>query len=223
MLSRHNPLSEQNTLASHYTTSAGIRTPHHSSRLQAKHLLKILPYRRELCLCCALILLDQRAVELELWLGAEGTDGNPGAIGKLVLEQVRRRQVGDALGEIEYFVGLMNEIKIGIGLLPAQGIHDGGDLLLARDALELVRGLGVIVVAVFAVELLQAVAERLALCLIAGGHLRDEQGGADGVFVLRVGADEAAVALLVSEEEVVRRVLLVRRDLTTDALERTKI
>ena len=48
----------------------------------------------------------------------------------------------------------MNKIKIGIGLLPAQGIHDGGDLLLARDALELVRGLGVVVVAVLVVELL---------------------------------------------------------------------
>ena len=142
---------------------------------------------------------------------------------KAVLKQVRRRQVGDTLGEIEYLVGLMNEIKIGIGLLSAQGIHNGGDLLLARDALELVQGLGVIVVAVFAVELLQAVAECLPLCLIAGSHLRDEQGGADGVFVLRVGADEAAVALLVSEEEVVRRVLLVRRNLITDALEGTKI
>ena len=117
----------------------------------------------------------------------------------------------------------MNEIKIGIGLLSAQGIHDGGDLLLARDALELVRGLGVVVVAVLAVELLQAVAERLALLLVAGGHLSDEQGGADGVLVLLVGDDEAAVALLVSEEELVLRVLLVRRDLITDALEGTKI
>lgn len=113
----------------------------------------------------------------------------------------------------------MNEIKIGIGLLPAQGIHNGGDFLLARDALELVRGLGVIVVAILAVELLQAVAECLPLCLIAGGHLGDEQGGADGVFVLRVGADEAAVALLVAEEELVLRVLLVRRDLVADVLE----
>ena len=188
-------------------------------RLQIKHLLKILLYRCELCLGCALVLLDKRAVELELRLGAGWADGDPGAVGELVLEQVRRGQVGDALSEIEYLVGLINEIKIGIGLLSAQGIHDGGDLLLARDALELVRGLGVIVVAVFAVELLQAVAERLALCLIAGGHLRDEQGGADGVFVMRVGADKAAVALLIAEEEVVIRVLLVLGDLVTDVLE----
>ncbi len=190
-----------------------------SSRLQVKHLLKVRPHRRKLCLCRALVLLDERAVELELRLGTGWADGDPGAVGELVLEQVRRGQVGDALGEIEYFVGLMNEIKIGIGLLPAQGIHNGGNLLLARDALELVRGLGVVVVAVLAVELLQAVAERLALLLVAGGHLRDEQGGADGVFVLRIGADEAAVALLVAEEEFVLWVLLVRCDLIADIFE----
>ncbi len=113
----------------------------------------------------------------------------------------------------------MNEIKIGIGLLPAQGIHNGGDFLLARDALELVRGLGVVVVTVLAVKRIEAVAERLALFLVAGGHLGDEQGGADGVFVLRIGADEAAVALLVAEEEVVLRVLLVLCDLIADVLE----
>ena len=28
-------------------------------RLQIKHLLKILPHRRELCLCCALVFLDE--------------------------------------------------------------------------------------------------------------------------------------------------------------------
>ena len=56
---------------------------------------------------------------------------------------------------------------------------------------------------------LQSVAERLALLLAAGGHLRDEQRRADGILVLRISADEAAVALLVAKEEIVLRVLLI--------------
>jgi len=74
-------------------------------RLQIKHLLKRTPHRREFCLCRALILLDQRTVEFELRLGAGGADGNPGAVFEAVLEQVRCRQVCDALGVVEDFGG----------------------------------------------------------------------------------------------------------------------
>lgn len=148
--------------------------------LESKHLFESLPYRGELRLGGRLVLLDKRAVHLELRLGAGRADGDPGAVLKAVLEQVRPRQVCDALGEIEYLCGLGNEG----GLLLAQCRHDGLDLLLARDALELVRGLGVIVVAVLAVKRIEAVAERLSFRLIAGGHLCNEQGRADGIFVL---------------------------------------
>ena len=86
--------------------TATLPTELKDSRLQVKHLLKVRPHRCELCPCRSLILLDERAVELELWLGAGGADGNPGAVGELVLEQVRRRQVGDALGVIKNFGGI---------------------------------------------------------------------------------------------------------------------
>lgn len=66
-----------------------------------------------------------------------------------------------------------------------------------------------VVVAVLRVELMQSVAKRLALLLAAGGHLRDEQRRADGILVLRISADEAAVALFVAKEEIVLRVLLI--------------
>ncbi len=178
-------------------------------------MLKILPDNGKLLFCRRLVFLDKRAVHLELRLSAGRADGNPGVVLNAVLEQVRPRQVCDALGEIEYLCGLGNEG----GLLLAQGIHDGLNLLLARDALELVRGLRVVVVAVLCVELVQAVAERLALLLAAGGHLGDEQGRANGILVLRVGADEAAVALLIAEEEVMIRILLILSDLVADVLE----
>ena len=100
-------------------------------------MLKIFPDNGKLLFCRRLVLLDKRAVHLELRLGAGRADGDPGAVLHLVLEQVRR--------------------------------------LETCDALELVRGLRVVVVAVLRVELVQAVAERLALLLAAGGHLGDEQ------------------------------------------------
>ena len=34
-------------------------------------------------------------IELELWLGAGGADGEPGAVREAVLEQVRRQQAGN--------------------------------------------------------------------------------------------------------------------------------
>ncbi len=134
-------------------------------------MLKILPDNGKLLFCRRLVLLDKRAVHLELRLSAGRADGDPGAVLHLVLEQVRRLETCDALGEIEYFGGLRNEG----GLLLAQCRHDGLDLLFARDALELVRDLRVVVVAVLRVKLVQSVAERLALLLAAGGHLGDEQ------------------------------------------------
>ena len=86
--------------------TATLPTELKDSRLQVKHLLKVRPHRCELCPCRSLILLDERAVELELRLGTGWADGDPGAVLESILEQVRRRQVGDALGVIKNFGGI---------------------------------------------------------------------------------------------------------------------
>lgn len=67
--------------------------------LEIKHLLELLPYRGELRLGGRLVLLDKRAVHLELRFSAGRADGDPGAVLKAVLEQVRPRQVCDALAK----------------------------------------------------------------------------------------------------------------------------
>lgn len=88
----------------YYTTPAGTkrhaqgstpRQPHepHPPRklaqsptsLEIKHLLEPIPYRGELRLGGRLVLLDKRAVHLELRLSAGRADGDPGAVGILVL------------------------------------------------------------------------------------------------------------------------------------------
>ena len=97
---------------------------------------------------------DEAAVDFELWLGTGRADGEPGAVGEAVFEEVCWRQTVEAGCIIEAFA-VREESSTAV----AQSGHDGADFLLAGDALQFVRLLCIVIVAVFLVKRGEAVAE----------------------------------------------------------------
>ena len=100
-----------------------------------------------------------------------------------------------------------------------EGLQDGLDLLQTLDAFE-GDGLDIIfIITIFLIHIDHGIPESLTLCLIVSRSLAEGHRGNDCILIPGMGADEAAVALLETEEVSAFSALLKAQDLLADVLE----
>ena len=186
--------------------------------------------QRELPLFLGIFLVSafNSCVIFDLRLGSGRTHANPGLVFQLEIEHVGLRQsqlgglsgsnVGANAGTVifhsKHFEGAYALRGVG-----AEALHQSVDLCFSFHSLE---GLGdqvLFVIAIGLVEVLHLLAEGKTFGLIVSGCFAESHNGNNGVLVSCVGSFQAAVALLVTEEELMAVILLEELDLLADVFE----